>query len=47
MFGEVICEIEVSRRPIHVEFVLFDAISYPIETHIDGAGASLGDGVVG
>ena len=47
MFGEVICEIEVSRRPIHVEWVLFDAIPYPIETHIDGAGASLGDSVVG
>ena len=47
MFGEVICEIEVSRCPIHVELVLFDAIPYPIEMHIDGAGALLGDSVVG
>ena len=47
MFCEVVCEIEVSRCPIHVELVLFDAIPYPIEMHIDGAGASLGDGVVG
>ena len=47
MFGEIVCVIEVSRCPIHVELVLLDTIAYPIETHIDGAGASLGDGVVG
>ena len=31
MFGEVICEIEVRRCPIHIELVLVDAIAYPIE----------------
>ena len=47
MFGEVICEIEVSRCPIHMELVLVDTIAYPIEMHVDGVGASLGDHVVG
>ena len=47
MFGEVIGEIEVSQCPIHMEVVLVNAVAYPIEAHIDGAGASLGDRVVG
>ena len=47
MFGEIVCEVEVSRCPIHVELVLFDTIPYPIETHVNGAGSSLCDGVVG
>ena len=33
--------------PVHVVLLLVDAIPDPIETHVDGTGSSLSDGVVG
>ena len=47
MLGEVICKVMVCWGPVHVVLLLVDAIPDPIETHIDGTGSSLSDGVIG
>ena len=47
MFSEVIRKVVVCWGPVHVVLLLVDAIPDPIETHVDGMGSSLGDGVVG
>ena len=47
MFGEVIRKVLVGGGPVHMVLLLVDAITDPIETHVDDTGSSLGDGVVG
>ena len=47
MLGEVIRKVVVCGGPVHVVLLLVDAILDPIETHVDGTGLSLGDGVIG
>ena len=46
MFGEVIHKVLVCGGPVHMVLLLVDAITDPIETHVDGTGSSLGDGVI-
>ena len=47
MFGEVIREVLVCEGPVHMVLLLVDAISDPIEMHVNGTGSALGDGVIG
>ena len=47
VFGEIVGEIGFSGCPENLEVSLFDAIAYPVETHVDGPGALLVDGIVG
>ena len=47
MLGEVIRKVMVCWGPVHVVLLLVDAIPDSIETHVDGTGSSLSDGVVG
>ena len=47
MFGEVICKVVVCGGPVHMVLLLVDAITDPIETHVDGMGSALGEGIVG
>ncbi len=47
VFGEIVGEIGFSGCPENLEVSLFDAITYPVESHVDGPGALLVDGIVG
>ena len=47
MFGEVIRKVLVCSGPVYMVLLLVDAITDLIETHVDGTGSSLGDGVIG
>ena len=47
MFGEVIRKVLVCGGPVHMVLLLVDAISDPIEMHVNGTGSALGDGVIG
>ena len=47
MFGEEIHKVLVCRGPVHMVLLLVDAISDPIEMHVDVMGSALGDSVVG
>ena len=44
---EVICEVKMSRSPIHMELLLVDTVVYPIKMHVNGAGPMLCDSVIG
>ena len=46
MFGEVVGEIVGAAAPVDDELALADAVADPVETHVDGLGAALFDGVV-
>ena len=47
MFGEVVGAVQLAFTPEDGELVLFDAVTDPIKSHVDGFGAFLFDGVVG
>ena len=47
MFGEVIGSIIFSLAPVNDELVLFDSVTDPIETLVDGFGSTLFYSVVG
>ena len=47
MLGEIICPVEFSSLPVDVELSLSDAVTYPVEAHIDGLGPFLFDCIVG
>ena len=43
MLGEVITKVSTAWCPIEVELSLFDSILEPVESHVNGLGASLFD----
>ena len=45
VFGEIIGSIGFTFAPKNLELTLADAISDPVESHVDGFGALLFDGV--
>ncbi len=47
MFSEVVSQIVSAAAPVDKELALGDAVSDPVEAHVDGFGAALFDGVVG
>ena len=47
VFGEVICKVVVCGSPVHMVLLLVDAITDPLEMHVDGTGSALGEGVDG
>ena len=47
MFGEIICEVVRPLLPVNAILSLANTIAYPIETHVDSAGTSLLNRVVG
>ena len=46
MLGKIIGEVIGAFFPVNSELILADAIADPIESHVDGFGAALLDGVV-
>jgi hypothetical protein len=46
VFGEVIGVIVNASAPVDEKFAIFDAIADPVETHIDGFGSALFDGII-
>jgi hypothetical protein len=47
MFDEIVGEIVCAFSPMYDELALFDAVAYPIETHVNCLGSLLFDGFVG
>ena len=47
MLGEVVRKIVRAASPVYVELALLDSVLDPVESHVDGLGAALLDGVVG
>ena len=47
VFSEVVCSIVVCFTPVDAEVALADAITDPVEAHIDGFVAALLDSVIG
>ncbi len=47
MLGEVIGVVVETAAPVDDEFAVGNAIFDPVETHVDGFGSALFDGVVG
>ena len=47
VFGEVIHKVVMCSGPVHMALLLVDAITDPIEMHVDGTGSVLGEGVIG
>ena len=47
VFCMIIISVVVARFPIYFELALSTSVADPIETHIDGLGAFLFDGVCG
>jgi hypothetical protein len=47
MFGKIISCVQNSLFPIDVELALADAVTNPVEAHIDGFGSFLFDHVIG
>ena len=47
MFGEVVRSIVICFTPVDAEVALADAVTDPVEAHIDGFGAALLDNVIG
>ena len=46
MFGEVVRSIFICFTPVDAELDLVDAVTDPVEAHIDGFGAALLDSVI-
>jgi hypothetical protein len=46
VLGEIVGKIAAPAAPVHDELAFFDAIFYPVKTHVDGFGATLLDSVV-
>jgi hypothetical protein len=46
MFCEIICQILISRAPVHVKLALFHSVFYPIKAHVHGFCAFLFYGTV-
>ena len=46
MFGEVFCSIVIFFTPVDAELALADAVTDPLEAHINGFGVALLDSVV-
>ena len=46
MFGEVVGQIVGTAAPVDKELALVDAVSDPVEAHVNGFGATLFDSVV-
>lgn len=46
VLGEVVGVIVFTFLPMHIELPLFDAVTRPIITHVNGLGAFLLDGVI-
>ncbi len=47
MFGEIIGIVVKAASPVDDEFAVGNAVFDPVETHVDGFGSALFDGVVG
>ena len=47
MFGVIVGDVDVAGCPEDVELVLFDAVAYPVETHVHCTAAALFDSVIG
>ena len=47
VFGEVVRSIVVWFTPVDAEVALADAVTDPVEAHIDGFGAAFPDSVIG
>jgi hypothetical protein len=47
MFAEIVSAIGCAGFPKYVELFLADAVADPIETHVNGLGVFLLDGIVG
>ena len=47
VFGVVVCSIIVCFTPVDAEVSLADAVTDPVEAHINGFGAALLDSVIG
>ena len=46
MFGKIICKIISPTSPVHYKLILFDPIAEPVESQVDGFGASLFDSLI-
>ena len=47
VFCKIVSFVEFAFSPQHVELFLFDAIAYPVESHVNGFGPFLFNGVIG
>lgn len=47
MLGEVVGFVESAFLPVYMELALANAIANPVESHVDGFGATLFDSVIG
>ena len=47
VFGEVVGFVECASAPIDDELALADAVTDPVEAHVDGFGSALFYGVIG
>ena len=41
VLGKIICHVELAFAPDELELFLFDAVFYPVESHVEGFGELL------